>query len=47
MKAKLDYLKQTEYDIFNHDAKNAPGEKIDSRKQALKLYNSLYDAEIS
>jgi len=43
MNAKINYLRQTEYDIFNPNAKNAPGEKIDSRKQALKLYNNLYD----
>lgn len=36
---KILYLKTTEYDIFNSEAKLAPGEKIDSRKQALTLYN--------
>jgi len=38
---KINYLKTTEYDIFNPDSKFAPGERIDSRKKALSLYNDV------
>lgn len=42
IQAKIEYLSKTEYDIFNADAKIAPGEKIESRLQVLKLYQKLY-----
>ena len=38
---KVEYLQTTEYDIFNPESKFAPGEKIDSCKQALALYHDV------
>lgn len=39
---KVKYLQTTQYDLFNTEAKNPPGERIESRIQALKLYKQLY-----
>lgn len=42
-RVKLLYLKRTKFDIFNAEASNAPGEKLDSRKQAINLFRELYN----
>jgi len=42
IESKVSFLKTTEFDLFNPQVKVAPGEKVDSRKQALKLYKDLF-----
>lgn len=44
-KVKLNYLKTTRYDVFDENSENAPGEKINSRQQVLKLFEKIYGSE--
>lgn len=41
--SKIKYLNNTSYNIFDENSSMAPGEKIDSKYQILKLLNKLYE----
>lgn len=42
-KAKVDFLRRTDHNIFDSAARPAPGESTYSRDQAERLYRRLYD----